>query len=53
MNSGGLFASCCGLFSRFERGGSHSFYVRVCPALDALGVPLVGLTYRAGPWEEA
>lgn len=46
MSGGSLFASCCGLLSRFGRGGRSPLFVRVCPERDALGEPLVGVTYR-------
>lgn len=45
---GSLFASCCGLLSRFERGGRRPLYVRCCHRDRPLGVVLVGATAR-GP----
>lgn len=46
MMGGSLFASCCGLFSRFHRGGRGPLFVRVCARPGDLGTPLVGVTYR-------
>jgi hypothetical protein len=46
MAGGSLFAKCCGMLSRFERGGTGPFYVLVCHTVHPLGVPLVAATYR-------